>query len=618
MLVGFMDEEVNEMLMNTLAACPQATVIAISANELPHHLFGRPLETYAGSDGCMKNMRIYDFGPTQNSEAQTVGGRLFEALSHLQRDTPAMRELERQIAPDSAVRTLHHGRLEPQLTVVEFPSRMASQDVIVVLRNIEMGRQPGLMRGYLDSILSAVKSKDLSIHVFGTSGGVSPDLAPGDVAHIGSSLYVGLEIDPDPHTPTPFHGIVSWASLGMNQSVRYFDQAFATRHEAEVAAIKGFLDPRLTADLSEAIRTANAHGFQASLTTSFFSGPGIKARAAELGILAVQMEDSHVLEAAVRAEVPVSIRRLITDPPHIPEVIRAEVKRWTRVEIYSVHTYEEAILWGLRGSRLKDLENNPELLRVARWKIFESAALAEFQDFAPRVLVAGEWVTVDPFFAEIAAEFLKEARDGHLFSTDFNGKKTFSGIINKGLYSALSQTARDELERLLNVKSEHIQSLANDLVAAYEAQDSELDLRGRIRQILMECLAINIAQNTALHREVGLYLQTSSESVARKKLFFENNQIRLLGANGFTTAVGPETIHMEKWIVQTRWDANAGRTARYLGAEGPSAPALDRLFYRSGLLTLTPSFARDMARSRLDFLTHLQMFGCDHLLSMGL
>ena len=626
--LGFMDEEVNELLAETLANCPAATVVALSANELDHHIFGRPFESYSAD--CLKPLRVFE--RNHHPEGASVGSEIFSHLKNISKTDTVVQSLQKKIAPEAAVRTRQNGQLDPHMTLLEFAPAKPSEDVIVILRNIEMGRQPELMRGYLELILGALQKVGaaahdqggLHLHVLGTSGGVSPHLKPGDTATIGSSLYVGLEIDLHADSEFPYYGIVSWISKEMGSPVTFFRQGFATRAQAEQAAIDAFISDR-NSRLSELIQVSRRAGDDPSLTTSFFAGPALKERAAELGILLVQMEDAHVIEAARRVGVTASIQRLVTDPPHIPDVVREEVRGWARKEVYTVHTYEEAILWGLKGSRLEDLETNLDLLQFLIWKISESSAFEEFAALAPSVNIFGFDVTVDPFFAEIAAEFLRDARDGRVLATELAEQRTYSGIINKNLYTSLSDSSRAELNRLLDEKSSRIQALARDLIVRAENSAEESVLRGLIRRLLKECLAVDIPIATPLYREVEAQMQGSDEprARARAELFHRRGKIRLLAASGYMGAEDdPKSafskITMEKWIVQTRWDANEGRIARYLGSDGPSAAALDRLFYRSGLLTLTPNFARERALARLNFLRHRQMFRCEDLLTMGL
>ncbi len=73
-VLGFMDDEVNEVLQQTLKANPHATVVAVSVANEQGELFGRPVATYLAGSPFLATNSFLSTVPAAGDSAVRVSG----------------------------------------------------------------------------------------------------------------------------------------------------------------------------------------------------------------------------------------------------------------------------------------------------------------------------------------------------------------------------------------------------------------------------------------------------------------------------------------------------------------------------------------------------------------
>ncbi|MCG6877085.1 MAG: hypothetical protein LJE97_18500 [Betaproteobacteria bacterium] len=357
-------------------------------------------------------------------------------------------------------------------------------DPIVVIRSPEMGFQPNLVGAFLRAVFRALlrsklgAGKEFRVNVYGAGGAIGEKDWPGTLHDISGSVYVGSRIVRDAqaaHGAPVFCGIVSFlgckedstgrafTSLPLYESAKYpGDRAKAEEH---AKAAFEFLCGQDTGDAEwrsgatvhdEWFREAsNTHTkalhaeFQrlcseknkVSLTASFFVDARIKSFARALGLHDANMEDFHVLEvlkslheepenfggATLRG---VQLTRVDCDPPEISPEVQDLFGEWTRNTQYTRETYLAALRWGLYGAQVVHLQDAARSRwdQPFHWSLVDRKEVPDGweQLFYPLKNGGGARSHVlDPFFVEIATDFLASVNDGKLYGvpkTDQGGR----------------------------------------------------------------------------------------------------------------------------------------------------------------------------------------------------
>jgi len=354
----------------------------------------------------------------------------------------------------------------------------ASKDPIVVIRSPEMGLQPNLTGIFLRAVLRALLTRpdannECRVSVYGAGGAIGKDDTPGRLHEISGSIYVGSELverSADPDKAPDFRGVVSFvgykdddAGGGRSfKSASFYESAVYSgtdaREKAEAHAqaafaylcgdpdqvekwkaesehlddadrIKASLRAGNTSDLRNEIHAACSR--KVSLTASFFVGKELKVLARALDLHDTNMEDYHVLnvlkslqtdattygDARLRAA---KIFRVDCDPPEIPDEVESSFESWTRNTKYSRQHYLSALRWGLFGAQISHLQDAAQSQRDRpyHWNWVDQEAIGERWRqlfYPPKGDAAKREYVLDPFFVEMATDFLNYVKVGRLF-----------------------------------------------------------------------------------------------------------------------------------------------------------------------------------------------------------
>jgi hypothetical protein len=590
LFLAFMDDESNEVLRAMLEQHPDTPVVAIQAGTPNGTVFGKPHRTYSALSPHLVTTESPGTGTDLASRvASVLHGRLH---------SPEFTDRVRRGYVTGDARTVHGGQVDPELTVLTYGRADAgAKDIIVVAVSPEMGRQPGLVTPYLAEVAGALRtlpqaqSKKGGFHVsvIATSGGVHHKTRPGTISDVGASVFIGVE-----HAAKDgFDAVVAFEG-GDGTPTIYFRKRFATRDEAEKAAAQEFLEKggRLSGDgmtLQQRVLQERARGKDVSITASFFIGPEIKEKGDEIKLSNANMEDYHILKIAPLAD-SLRILRLVTDPPHIPDSLRDRIAAWSREPHFTLSTYEDAILWGLRGSPLDRVPDS------ARWTALDGASPSEIEGFLAPLPGKDPSFILSPFFAEIASEFLNELRKGTAFNAGTTPFPSAKGIISHSTTELLSAEALKELDALVAAKSASLSELAKGIVEAANHDASEVELRRLIRTLLERACNLDVPKGSLLYRELAEKVTTD---IPKRNFLLVEGKIRFLAREPRLAEPG-QPFPMETWVVNGRWDGNSGRHVRYLGKSGVNDTQQDRAFYRSGLLTLSRPTARREALAEVE------------------
>ena len=155
------------------------------------------------------------------------------------------------------------------------------------------------------------------------------------------------------------------------------------------------------------------------------------------------MEDYAVFAAAHELEVEragavkdINLVRYDCDPNVIPHAAIDDHLRWAKESHYSAKAYVDAIIWGFGGGLVDKIPAS------AVW------TLPVGPELAFHVPKDGKEVTIDPYLAEIATDFLPDTAKNQLFGTFKAGevdKGEFSGILSKRFTDDMPELLRKKL-----------------------------------------------------------------------------------------------------------------------------------------------------------------------------
>jgi hypothetical protein len=513
--VGFMDEEVSSVLTHLVDHAVHANrpVVVIERGRPEGMLFERHARSYGTLSGRFLSNVVYGGQMEGREEAFSLGlerclnlkfnQELLGTLEAASDPSEGVKFKTREIVLGRPGDT---GSPRPLFSVLRFVpdssgTAPANGDPIVVIRSPEMGFQPNLVGSFLRAVFGAVlktlgaekkEEKKFRVSIYGAGGAIDVGDMPGTVHDIRGSVYVGSEIEPNT-TPRKFRGVVSFLGLkhgssrqftryDLYQSRAYTEDKARQKAENDAKAAFAFLcgvpdgnetwrskakldTTKTAAALREQFREVD--GKNVSLTTSFFTDTQIKSLARKLGLHDVNMEDFHMLEVLEllhskpeefgNAELDrFKLIRVDCDPPEISPKVKELFGGWLHNTKYTRQTYLAALRWGLHGAQvdhLTDVARSPRD-RPFHWSLFDQKEVPSGWEelfFPLKDADGGPRHVLDPFFVEIATDFLSSVRDKNLYgdsdpeSADHRFKKDADE--KKDVAHRLSRQA----ERLLKV-----------------------------------------------------------------------------------------------------------------------------------------------------------------------
>ena len=468
LFLGFMDEEVADILENliTFAGTEGRPVIVIERGNpavLKQRLFERSTLEYRVDPSQVSVIEIAMNAPASPELSPAVFKHL---VSQLDSEQFRMRRWHRAAYAAREVKV--QDRL-CMLTVT--PKTVRNRQPYILVRSPEMGLQPDLTRLYLRAIFKALSNSkygELEISCFGAGGAAAAGLKPGTVDDVNGSFYVGVEAerdldeldkaeqefarDPDATTGVLFYGVVKFAArtpvpatllpwaidkkgqrldfgLFRTQKRYRYDQAveLATRAfclmagatpgevaDTSLEALPGDLALKKP-DLRRVVAEYDENSI--NLTASFFIGGDVKAAARGIGIGEVNMEDYHVVRVLNSAATKYAglqitgarVTRVHCDPPEITPSLKSQFSTWAKSAEYTREQFKAAVQWGIDGCRLDKLPS------IANWTLAGVISSPGAAVYACRANCEFRGKVLDPFFSEIASDFLVTVRAKRAF-----------------------------------------------------------------------------------------------------------------------------------------------------------------------------------------------------------
>jgi hypothetical protein len=158
--------------------------------------------------------------------------------------------------------------------------------------------------------------------------------------------------------------------------------------------------------------------YTVNLTGSFFIGADVKAAARDVNVGEVNMEDYHVLRAlnAITADkngkyggmrTRSVVSRVHCDPPEITSALEGQFSAWAQSASYTPEQFKSAIQWGLDGCRLDKLTPQDH------WLFADTIGRDDRVVYSCKATdVRFKGYVLDPFFSEIASDFLATLQGG--------------------------------------------------------------------------------------------------------------------------------------------------------------------------------------------------------------
>ena len=474
LFLGFMDEEVADILETLVSFArgegrPIVIIERGTPNELALRLFERSTLEYLQKDTRISFSEISMDGQGDSNRRPAwdrPGVNLAPFVSQL--ESPQF-QTRRQRRTVGGRQVKVQGKL-CMLTVSPLP--VLERQPYILVRSPEMGLQPDLTRMYLRAIFKALSDSqygNLEISCFGAGGAAAAGLTPGTADDVLGSFYVGFEAareldDPAPPEPADasdppasndeqFYGVVKFAALtkvpagllrwasdekgqrldfGLFRTQRRYryDQAIALASRAfclmaGTASGGDRGDPSLEAlpanlaqhktELRTLVRNYTRNSI--NLTAAVFAGDDLKTAARALQVGEVNMEDYHVVRVLNSASAKYSgltitasqITRVHCDPPEITGSLEHQFRTWARTVEYTRDQFKAAVQWGRDGCRLDKLPP------VAHWTLADAISNPGSAVYACRKACAFQGKVRDPFFSEIASDFLLTVRATHAF-----------------------------------------------------------------------------------------------------------------------------------------------------------------------------------------------------------
>ena len=483
--LGFMDEEVNDILRHLREKYPDRPVLVVerSKSVSAGGIFERPWEYYGGKPAAQTT--------TQLAEVGDVGG-LHGRLAQRMGEGLNKRELNAAWVAGQKAKTGARGSLDPTLWVGEFaptapPSGgVAAGPPVILVRAPELGLQPGLVGGYLRPILGGIQNElgPVRLHVFGAGGAVGKGITPGSRSRMAGSVFVGVRRVPG--EAGVYEGVVALRSKDGTLKEFYRARAASTpaqhggdvvkademaKKQAELKARRAFqIDPTnlrevdaqgrqipggrtLLEEVRAVQRAAKGGDDTVSLTVSFFGGGRDKRAGQALGLSDVNMEDFHVLQVADELKIDprlVTVERVNADPSVIDHRVVERVQEWAREARLSSSDYTDAIEWGLTGAILEQMPAK------GHWTVFDKpVGNSRLQDL---VVPNQQGQVVNPYYTELAVDLVSEAAD------DGKALEPFRVSARAAFQQAqASPQVLEELDYILGHKLSRVSQLARQI-----------------------------------------------------------------------------------------------------------------------------------------------------------
>jgi hypothetical protein len=539
--LGYIDEEINIALQQLIRQQPDIPITVITDTDRSStSLFQKPLQFYVQHINPSNNLTnaaspsvVTLNQQLQSPQFQSERAKIYD--SFLLEGTPV------ESGPKRSVRAL------------EFNSggKRQGKDLIVTLKSPEFGRQPGLIQPLLQQIIQLTQNlpearDGIFMSSFGTSGAVSPGMAPGTAVPVDGSLFFGLKLE--------FNN----AAKGFRAAVRFFDpklervvdfylsQPFKLRSEAEAnlselleqpERLYALTSPDLPGEtLKSRVQQLTRDGKGISLTLSYFGAHREKEIARTLGLNNLNMEDFHVLEVASRVADAAKIRRVTTDPASIDRDTIDRLYRWSKTAKYTARDYIEGILWGLNGTPLNQI---PER---ARWDLYPAGSWPVDKFYiSPKV-----GSPLDPFFLEMSVKFLSDAADGRLIGPD---------SISSKIVDVLSPDAKRELNGIIERHSTLIAGLAQQAIKNANQGSPQAVLRQSIKELVFLAAEVPVPRDSLLMREISK--APSLAGSTKYALMVEHARLQILSRS--PTPMSEESAFLDIWVRASKWRNRANK-----------------------------------------------------------
>lgn len=524
--IGFMDEEVNEVLNQLVEQGDlQGRPVIVVERASPEfgQLFERDLDSYGGE--FIQPDRMYSISPEsiRSKDLTRISEEKFKSLSEsekkafIQRAKENARVYDRlaknELGPDTPLENLtvalqknlsesgfvknllaHRNPSGPTKTDLKRPFLSVSQMIkpqsvnrealdynnpIIVVRDPELGLQPNLARLYLDGIAKSIgdaglSKSDLNVACLAAGGSANRNLRPGTRSEIRASYFVGAEsfahrgsdqirpliaftsessiaeaqkegtdprkilwegprfkreYDKDGNDVTfskadrvaqiLFAAAVNGTDITQGEVAAELKNLLANQPNIKVEMLKDHLKyiEQGTKDMKKNYYPKDPQ--QVSISVSSIGGGDIKEAGNKLGVSDVNMEDHHVLLSIgnMKNVGAWEIERLNCDPFEIEKPVLKAFDEFKKEDV-SVEYYKQAILWGLKGTPKGDIPKN------ANWSLankvlanesmlgkYKSADKIKKAYFYETTTKGNQERIVDPFFGEIAVDFLESLAD---------------------------------------------------------------------------------------------------------------------------------------------------------------------------------------------------------------
>lgn len=434
--VGFMDEEVNDLLRVLRSRFPERPIIVLEREQASRldvdWLFETPTSFYG--DGEKPDLHVLETtdtalpGTYEGDLARSIG----KSLDKAKLDKLLMVGKTKTLDPKSE-------KINRRLLVARFDrDKNVGANPVILLRCPEMGLQPALVQEYLTRILQTIKasvSGDVRLHMFGAGGAIGRHLKPGSKSRIVGSLFLGAELDTSDRTQFFYRPAIKLISMKEEITFRRGGRSFprfgfklgdkdgaaAARKKAEATAKrafhKGAEDLRLVSSdgktldqaAKDLIASSGTKDGTISLTVSFFGSAEEKEAGRKIGgvgLSDVNMEDYHVLLAAKAAKIKhdhIRLERVNADPSVIPHEVEDRVRAAAAKMRLKDADYVEALLWGLQGS---DTSQAPDAASWAR-SVFDPTKPHDRDMLLPAERSANKRpLMLNMFYGEIASDFI--------------------------------------------------------------------------------------------------------------------------------------------------------------------------------------------------------------------
>lgn len=558
---GFMDEEVKFVLERLVRENPGRQVIVLERSRATEDmLFELPVAVYGQK-------------PVRRIVADDAVGDSFEArwsrtlAKELKTAEPA---LKASVVGGQAKPKTNVGSEKFELLTFNGKAPVSAKNPpIVLVRSPEMGLQPALVPVYQKAIVQSLQKLDegkpanggVNFSFFGTSGAVASHEQPGDLNRVTGSLYVGVDLVPgEEGRPPRYRGVIKLIEASGNPPKTFFSsETFDDRGKAEEAAKKAFNRPGAS-DLKNTDRSARSdetlgsavrdvmqtHGGSVSLTVSFFGGDAEKATGRSLGLTNVNMEDYHVLASmpdilSSPGKGSVGVTRYNCDPPDIPPLVVSAMETWGEETKYTPDAYVDAILWGLKGSIA---EQAPKSGKWTALDVLEEGMRGRFAYQLPN-----DGGILDPFYAEIASDFLSSILKGKAFGLE---------IFSLKAVEQLTKGQKEDLQKVLDAHSKVLAAEAAEVYKEFAKEFGEGKLSGEAELRLRKMLGDLVAKTQFVEIPEGPLRDAIARGMGDRARadMLKNGRLRMLAA--------PEEGKMEVWVRSGKWKQNVSMTLEHL------------------------------------------------------